>query len=84
LIHDNAGNLYGTAAPTVFRLTPPSSQGGPWAETTLHNFSGVAGVGLFDAGLTLRPKLGNLYGVTEGGGICNRHFCNGTVFRIRP
>jgi len=50
LIMDSKGNLYGTTVygggvtcgtttcGTIFELTPPSTQGGPWTETVLHAF----------------------------------------------
>lgn len=47
---DKRGNIYGTTAfgglggGTVFQLSPPAAPGGPWTETTLHQFTvGVGG-----------------------------------------
>lgn len=64
-----SGKLYGTTGGggthgqgTVFELDPPAQQGGPWTETVLHSFTGLAdgeipwGTPLFDHG--------RLYGVT--------------------
>ena len=54
LLRDGSGNLYGTASVggfnnrtsrnngTVFKLSPPTSSGGTWTETTLHDFKGTA------------------------------------------
>src|SRR2546425_665755 len=58
LIFDRTGALYGTTAAggsvyegTVFKLTPPSTRGGPWTESVLHSFSGfVRGGGDNDGG----------------------------------
>jgi uncharacterized repeat protein (TIGR03803 family) len=63
LIADSSGDLYGTAlggvtgsSGLVFELSPPSTQGGVWAETVLYDFD----VSLF-APLVF-DKSGNLYG----------------------
>lgn len=85
LIQDGRGNVYGMAVPIVFELSPPSVEGGDWTETTLYNFVNWPGLGEMVAGLARRTTTGNsLYGVTQGGGICNTHQCNGTVFSITP
>jgi len=84
VVHDNAGNLYGRDSSTVFRISPPSAQGGIWTETTLYNLANLQGLGEDDAGLTLRPKSGTLYGTTQGGGICTQRECLGTVFSVEP
>jgi uncharacterized repeat protein (TIGR03803 family) len=98
VIFDRNGNLYGTAANggtgtcggsteggcgAVFKLTPPSSGGGAWTETTLHTFTGaVADEGLPYAGVTF-GKNGRLYGATSGNnGAKPRQF--GTVYKIVP
>jgi uncharacterized repeat protein (TIGR03803 family) len=85
LIQDGRGNLYGTALPVAFELSPPSTEGAAWTETSLYNFVNWPGLGEMLGGLTRRTATGNtLYGVTQGGGICNTHQCNGTVFSITP
>ncbi|MGD0990675.1 MAG: choice-of-anchor tandem repeat GloVer-containing protein [Candidatus Sulfotelmatobacter sp.] len=84
---DAQGNLYGTTqvggsgscnCGTVFELSP--SAHGVWTETTLYSFAGGADGSnprytnlVFDA-------AGNLYGVTEFGGIAH----DGTVFEVSP
>jgi uncharacterized repeat protein (TIGR03803 family) len=72
LIVDKAGNLYGTGSVGVFELTPSSS--GSWTETLLYAFSASP-----SGGLVFDP-VGNLYGVTEGGGSSGL----GVVFKLTP
>lgn len=98
LIFDQQGNLYGTTVlggsgtcaggcGTVFELSPPSTSGGPWTETILHNFHGGAGDGANPFARLVFDAQGNLYGTTKGGGS---GFCSGypglcgTVFRLSP
>ena len=84
LIFGSKGELYGTTEfggasglGTVFQLSPPTSSGGNWTETVLHNFgSGSDGAEPF-AALILGSK-GELYGTTEEGGASGK----GTVFKI--
>jgi uncharacterized repeat protein (TIGR03803 family) len=83
VIFDGAGNLYGTTGGggssndgTVFELTP--SGNGQWKETILHTFSGADGA-YPSAGLIF-DQVGNLYGVTDSGGINN----DGTVYQLSP
>ena len=73
LIADQAGNLYGTTqnggnsnncfqgCGTVFRLQPPTKQGGAWKRTILHSFNGTDG---FSPGVSplIFDQPGNLYG----------------------
>ena len=86
LLFDSEGNLYGTTtegytfAGTAFRLSPPANGGGPWTETTLHGFTGKNGDGAVPTGLAW-GKWGDLYGVTQEGGLCQA--C-GTAFEVRP
>jgi uncharacterized repeat protein (TIGR03803 family) len=92
LIHDGAGNLYGTTANggtggdeftgTVFEV----SKGG--VETILYNFTGNSDGGSPEANL-IRDSAGNLYGTTVEGGdsafICEQFFDGcGTVFKVTP
>ena len=81
LVADAAGNLYGTASGTVFRLSPNGSGG--WQETVLYEFpyGNTMSALVFDA-------AGNLYGTTSTGGS-NNTYCQpfngcGVVFELSP
>lgn len=72
---DRAGNLYGTTysggtlgGGTLFQLTPPAQQNGPWTETILHNFSYGYQDGAAPQASPIFDAAGNLYGTTEFGG----------------
>jgi uncharacterized repeat protein (TIGR03803 family) len=76
------GALYGTtfqgggsAAGTVFELSPPAVSGGPWTESVLHSFKNVNG---FTFGSVVLGKNGALFGVALGGKS------KGYVFQLRP
>lgn len=82
------GVLYGTTAygggstgrGTVFALAPPSSSGGAWTETVLHEFTGQGGDGSEPFGGLVIGASGELYGTTSYGGT----FGYGTVFELAP
>ena len=83
LIHDAAGNLYGTTASggihsfgTAFELSP--KQGGGWTETVLHSFN-TGGDGVNPIGALIIDGAGNLYSSTLNGGISE-----GSVFELSP
>ena len=85
LIFDTAGNLYGTtfgggafSSGTAFELSPAVD--GSWTETILHNFSGAPGDGSTPYSSLIFDVRGNLYGITELGGLYNY----GTVFKMSP
>jgi len=87
LVHDKAGNLYGTAPSggasgdgVVFELSPNS--GGSWTETVLHTFTGSDGAG--PLGGLIWDGSGNLYGTTSDGGAhsCDQYSQCGTVFKL--
>jgi hypothetical protein len=105
VIFDAAGNLYGVAAGganglgAVFKLSPPSSEGGQWTESVLHSFAGgltdgalVQHAGSPDGELTegvVFDDSGNLYGVTEygGSGLQEFGYCQygcGVVYELSP
>jgi uncharacterized repeat protein (TIGR03803 family) len=78
-----SGVLYGTTYSggygNAFKLTPPVTSGGVWAETILYRFGATE----FDAQNPYSPLLihgGALYGTTQGGGS----FGAGTVFELVP
>jgi len=93
LVFDKGGNLYGTTqfggggpcmifqqgsgCGTVFRLTPPSAQGGSWTESVLYSFEPYNDYPA--ASLILDPQ-GNLYGSTAG----DQSASFGTVFQLAP
>jgi len=85
LVMDRSGNLYGVTLlggannlGAVYRLSPPTLQGGPWTETVLFSFSGPDGSSPF--GRLLLGKNGALFGTTSGGGALQA----GTVFLLTP
>jgi len=90
LLFDKAGNLYGTTASggifagIVFELSPPSSSGGSWTETVIHNFTGGADGFAPQSGLII-DQSGALYGTASAGGYlsCSGLGC-GVVFRLSP
>jgi uncharacterized repeat protein (TIGR03803 family) len=104
LIFDKQGNLFGTDwwggefgtyDGTVFQLTPPSSLGGEWTETTLHSFGSDNGSS--DDGSEPRGGLifgldGALYGTaSQGGGPATSNcilddyaWTCGVVFAVKP
>jgi uncharacterized repeat protein (TIGR03803 family) len=89
LVFDAAGNLYGVTyeggtgsclrggypgCGIVFELTPQGD--GRWAEKVLHNFTGADGA--WPVGSLIRDAAGNLYGMTNGGGVVGW----GTAFEL--
>ena len=101
VVFDTAGNLYGATTDgggecppaqcgTVFQLTPPAKNGGPWTETVLYVFKGNAtGDGNTPAGSVIIDSAGNLYGTTGYGGTGNCVLLGtkvgcGTVYELSP
>lgn len=99
LLFDPQGNLLGTASAgavqdcsgnyvggcgTVFKLTPPSTNGEMWNEITLHTFTGDAGAdeGRSYSGLTY-GRNGILYGLTASYGSKTQPEY-GTAFKLVP
>jgi uncharacterized repeat protein (TIGR03803 family) len=70
LIQGTDGDLYGTTASTVFKITP---QG---ALTRLHQLT----YGFFSTAGLVQASDGNFYGTTEEGGPHN----GGTIFKLTP
>jgi len=80
LVFDTKGNLYGTAAGSVvFQLTPPATPGNQWTENDVWTFGGQPDGSVPVGGLVFDGN-GNLYGVTEDGGVYN----SGAVFELSP
>ncbi len=95
VIVDRAGNLFGTTylgvtLGIVFQLSPPSTVGGAWTETILHNFPGYPyGDGAGPNSDLIVDAKGNLYGSTgAGGNVCtepgDQEGSCGTVFQLSP
>lgn len=85
LVFDAQGNLYGAAnqgsagnAGLIFELTPGAN--GQWNQQILHRFSLPGGDAMAPMGPLVFDPAGNLYGVSELGGL-NGH---GTVFELTP
>jgi hypothetical protein len=91
LVADAAGNLYGTAqggtpianAGVVYKLSPPAKPSGSWTFDVLYTFQGGVD-GYAPVGSLTFDGVGNLYGVTAGGGSSNCHAGCGTVFELSP
>jgi uncharacterized repeat protein (TIGR03803 family) len=94
LLKDSAGNLYGMTSTggahnfgTVFRLSPTST--GSFNETILYSFKGGSADGALPEGSLVQDSAGNLYGVTEAGGI-HATVCSastpgcGVIFKLTP
>ena len=92
LTWDHSGNLIGVTSAgginrrsacggicgTVFQLSPPSTPGGAWTETTLQNFK--YGQGIVPRGTPVVAANGTLYGTTYGGGL----YGEGVFYRLTP
>ncbi len=83
LVVDSEGALYGATfrggasnKGMVYKLTPPTTQGGEWTETTLHSFSGPDGHNPY-YGVTVTPS-GTVYGATNYGGAGG----DGVIYQI--
>lgn len=88
--------FYGGNCGMVFKLSPPKTKGGKWAEKLLHSFAGIAqgkqyGDGAVPNGGLLLDSIGTIYGTTlfggSGNGLCqgtNGFDGCGTVFALRP
>jgi hypothetical protein len=71
---------------TIFQLTPPTTTGGAWTESTIYNFTGANGDGGWPAARLVLGKNGVLYGTNVIGGIINSSCTQGcgTVFQLSP
>lgn len=83
------GTVYGYTADgspgAVFRLTPPTIAGQPWAFKVLYVFTGKADGNLEAVFSPLIFRHGALYGVASGGAstACGQFGC-GSVFKLTP
>jgi uncharacterized repeat protein (TIGR03803 family) len=91
LVADGSGALYGTAtgggkyrSGVVYKLSPPSAQGGTWKQNILYSFMGEfsgSNDGATPSGsIVLNSKSGKIYGTTQGGG----QYGWGTVYELSP
>ena len=85
-MQDKNGVLYGVtgagganAFGTVYSLAPPSSHGGGWTFTVLHDFAGGSDGFYSQTGLSMDSN-GVLYGVTYKGGTFN----GGVAYSVTP
>jgi hypothetical protein len=91
LIFDSTGNLYSTAYAgsggsvdgNVFKLRPPSTNGGVWTIDVLYSFLGSPDGALPAAGLIFDQR-GDLYSTTQTGGSGQCQGGCGTVFEVSP
>jgi len=70
------------ACGTVFKLIPPSVQGGAWMYNEIYSFAGVLD-GADPITTLTRAKDGTLYGTTYLGGL-STGIGNGTLFKLIP
>jgi uncharacterized repeat protein (TIGR03803 family) len=103
VVFDTAGNLYGVTQEggaatclspyncgTVYKLTPPTENGGAWTETVLYVFKGYAFAdGATPQGGLVVDDTGNLYGTTGYGGsgpclLLGGPVGCGTVYELSP
>jgi len=74
----------GETSGTVYSLTPPSTEGGVWTQTTLYHFPGGSG-GSDPVGTLALGVNGTLFGVTTyGGRAFPAEGGSGTVFSLTP
>jgi uncharacterized repeat protein (TIGR03803 family) len=87
LVVGSHGELYGATeaggsseAGTVFSLTPPGPDGGPWTKQLLYAFAGGEDGANPLRGVVIGPTSGEIYGTTRKGGTLSL----GTVFSLTP
>lgn len=88
LVLDKHGNLYGATSNggpgdngVIYKLSPPTSSGGEWAETVLYIFPADGSGGAYPNGDLVLDADDNVYGTTSyGGSSCN---C-GLAFELSP
>lgn len=85
LTSGNDGTLYGTTLEggsygcgTVFKLTPPTSQGGAWHKNSLYGFT-CSEDGFYPSGSLVIGKTGKIYGTTQG-----NNESGGVVYELTP
>jgi uncharacterized repeat protein (TIGR03803 family) len=85
LVFDSAGNIYGTTElggaagqGIVFKLIPPKTTGGAWAEKILHTFKDDGVDGKHPLAEVTLDQQGNVFGTTISGGTHNQ----GTAYEL--
>jgi uncharacterized repeat protein (TIGR03803 family) len=73
----NCPHNSGEGCGTIFKLRPPTKEGGSWAEKQLHVFTAKSD-GANPAGALIFDAMDSLYGTAEGGNING----GGIVFRL--
>ena len=84
--------FYGGQCGTIFKLSPPITNGGKWTEKVLHSFAGISngqqtGDGANPNGRLVLDSKGNIYGTTYIGGYNCPDSSNqgcGTAFELTP
>jgi uncharacterized protein (TIGR03437 family) len=82
MVFDSQGNLYGTLAGGVFKLSPPSAAGGQWTEQVLIDSTGPS-VHVPSHGLLFDAK-GNLFGVQTTARQVDGQNVSGYVAEVSP
>jgi uncharacterized repeat protein (TIGR03803 family) len=88
VVADGTGALYGTAQSggkyrqgVVYKLSPPTTQGGVWKQNILYSFQGVEYEdGSYPMGNIVLMKSGKIYGTTYSGG----QYGDGAVYELSP
>jgi hypothetical protein len=88
----NCGDATYPYCGTVFEVSPPKVEGGPWTEQVLYSFKGRTeavelGDGANPNGGLIIDETGAIYGTTQIGGFNCPHNSNGgcgTAFRLSP
>jgi uncharacterized repeat protein (TIGR03803 family) len=87
VIADPRGALYGAASEggrygfgVVYKLAPPTSQGGVWKQNILYSFTGGYDGSNPSGSLLLNSRSGKLYGSTQYGGAHS----SGVIYELSP
>jgi hypothetical protein len=88
VVADGSGALYGTTEGggkyrqgAIYKLSPPTTQGGAWKQNILYSFQGVEYEdGSSPMGNLVLSKSGKIYGTTASGG----QYGDGAVFELSP
>lgn len=87
---ENCGDAYYQYCGSIYELSPPKQEGGPWTEQVLYSFNGIPrgtliGDGANPNGGLVLDSTGAIYGTTQIGGFDPYpHPGWGTVFELTP